>query len=239
MTFTAAETTDPLRSAGPSHPHPALHRRRVRRFGGRGNLRRPRPGVQHQLRHRRRRPEGRHRPRRRRGPRGVHQRPVAEDEAARAGPRPEQDRRRRRSPGGPPGRARNLRHRPADHPGHGPGAARGRELPLLRRPDRGPVRRRHEGPRRPDQLRQPQADRRRRAHHAVEHPVHARVLEARPGPRHRQHRGAQAGRVHPAVGLAVGRRSSRTPGCPTASSTWSTASARKPATPWSSTRTCR
>ncbi len=97
-----------------------------------------------------------------------------------------------------------LRHRPADHPGQGPGAARGGELPLLRGPDRGPVRRRHEGPRRPDQLRQPQADRRRRPHHPVEHPVHARVLEARPGAGHRQHRGAQAGRVHPALRLAVG-----------------------------------
>ena len=31
----------------------------------------------------------------------------------------------------------------------------------------------------PGELRQPQADRRRRAHHAVEHAVHARVVEAR------------------------------------------------------------
>ena len=76
-------------------------------------------------------------------------------------------------------------------------------------------------------------------HHAVEHPVHARVLEARPGPGHRQHRGPQAGRIHPALRLALGARSSRTPACPTACSTWSTASARKPATPWSSTRTSR
>ena len=91
----------------------------------------------------------------------------------------------------------------------------------------------------PDQLRQPQADRRRRPHHAVEHPVHARVVEARPRPGHRQHRGAQARRVHPALGVAVGRRSSRRPACPTACSTSSTASARKPATRWSSTRTCR
>ena len=71
----------------------------------------------------------------------------------------------------------------------------------------------------PDQLRQPQADRRRGAHHPVEHPVHARVVEARPRPRDRQHGRAQAGRVHPAVGIAVGRASSRRPGCRRASST--------------------
>ena len=64
------------------------------------------------------------------------------------------------------------------------------------------------------ELRQPQADRRRRADHAVEHAVHARVLEARTGARHGQHGRAQAGRVHAAVGVPVGRRSSRRPGLP-------------------------
>ena len=39
----------------------------------------------------------------------------------------------------------------------------------------------------------------------VEHPVHARVVEARPRAGHRQHGGAQARGVHAAVGLPVGR----------------------------------
>ena len=232
MTFTAPETTTHYVPQDlPTHIQHYINGEFVDSVGG-DDLRRPGPGVQHQLRHRRRRPEGRHRPRRRRRPRGVHQRPVAEDEAPRARPRPEQDRRRRRSPGGPPRRARNLRHRPADHPGQGPGAARGRELPLLRGPDRRPVRRRHEGPRRPDQLRQPQADRRRRA-------------SSRRGTRRScSSPGSSPPRWPPATPWCssrpssprsrprCGRRSSRTPACPTASSTWSTASARKPATRW-------
>ena len=94
--------------------------------------------------------------------------------------------------------------RPADHPGARPGPARGGELPLLRRPGRRPARRRLQGARHAAELRQPQADRRRRAHHPVEHAVHARVLEARPGARVRLHGRAQARRVHPAVGVAVG-----------------------------------
>ena len=60
---------------------------------------------------------------------------------------PEPDRRRRRGAGRPPGRARDLRHRPADHPGARPGAACRRELPLLRRPDRRPGRRHLQGAR--------------------------------------------------------------------------------------------
>ena len=95
--------------------------------------------------------------------RAFKRRPLAADEAARARPRAEPHRRRRRGAGCPPRRARDLRHRPADHPGARPGAARGRELPLLRRPDRRAGRRRLQGARPPAQLRQPQADRRRRA----------------------------------------------------------------------------
>ena len=53
------------------------------------DLRRARPGVQQTYATRRRRPEGRHRPRRRRGPRrAFDERPVAADAAARARPRP-------------------------------------------------------------------------------------------------------------------------------------------------------
>ncbi len=62
-----------------------------------------------------------------------------------------------------------------------------------------------QGARPADELRQPQADRRRRADHAVEHAVHAGVVEARPRAGDRQHGGAQARRVHAAVGIAVGR----------------------------------
>ena len=50
------------------------------------------------------------------------------------------------------------------------------------------------------QLRRAQAGRRGRADHAVEHPVHAGDLEARPGPGLRLHAGPQARRVDPAVG---------------------------------------
>ena len=120
-----------------------------------------------------------------------------------------------------------------------PGPPRGRELPLLRRPDRRPGRRRLQGARPPAQLRQPQADRRRRAHHAVEHAVHAGVLEARP----RRSRPATPSCSSPPSSPRSRRRcgpaSSRRPGCRRACSTSSTASARRPATPWSSTRTCR
>ena len=129
---------------------------------------------------------------------------VAPDAAARALPDPAPHRRHRGVAGRPARRARELRLGPADHAGARAGAARGRELPVLRRPDRGAGRRHLQGAGPPDQLREPQADRRRRAHHAVEHAVHARVVEARPRPRHRQHRRAQARRVHSALGVAVG-----------------------------------
>ena len=66
----------------------------------------------------------------------------------------------------------------------------------------------------------------------VEHAVHAGVMEARPGPGHRQHRRAEAGRVHPAVGVAVGRDLRGGRAARRASSTSSTDSARMPATRW-------
>ena len=158
--------------------------------------------------------------------------PVAADAAARALAHPAPHRRHRRVPRRPARRARVLRLRPADHPGARPGAPGGRELPLLRRPDRRAGRRHLQGARPPDQLRQPQADRRRRADHAVEHPVHARVVEARPGAGHRQHRRAQAGRVHAAVGVAVGGHLRGGRAARRACSTSSTGSARMPATRW-------
>ena len=130
--------------------------------------------------------------------------PVAEAAAASAVANPAQGRGPRRGAGQEARRAGDLGHGPADHPGTGPGAARGGELPLLRRPDRRPDRRHLQGPRPAGELRQPQAQGRRRADHPLEHPVHARVVEARPGAGHRQHRGSQAGRVHPAVGVALG-----------------------------------
>ena len=151
------------------------------------------------------RAEGGHRPRRRRRDARVPGGPVAADEAARARAHPEPDRRRGRGPGRAPRRTRDVRHRPADHAGARPGAARGRELPVLRRPDRRADRRRVQGPRLPAELRQPQADRRRRADHAVEHAVHAGELEARAGARVRLHGRAEARRVHSAVGEPVGR----------------------------------
>ncbi|VXB08871.1 hypothetical protein MICRO11B_160056 [Micrococcus luteus] len=125
--------------------------------------------------------------------------------AAPALPRAAPDRRHHGDPRRPAGRDGVLRHRPADQAGEGPGRPRRRELPLLRGPDRGPARRHLQGAGPPDQLREPQADRRRRPDHPVEHPVHAGVLEAGPGHRHRQLGGAQARRVHPALGLPVGR----------------------------------
>ena len=192
----------PGRSAG---AHPALHRRTLRRLGRRRCVRRARPRDQPDLSAGRRGQEGRHRPRRRRRPEGVHRRPVAADAAARAfaGAAPHRRHRgvARRAAGG----ARVLRLGAPDHAGARSGPPRGRELPLLRRPDRGPDRRRLQGARSPTELRQPQADRGRRAHHAVEHPLHARVVEARPRARHRQHRGAQARGVHAPVGIALGR----------------------------------
>ena len=158
--------------------------------------------------------------------------PVATDAAARAIPDPPPHRRHRRVPRRAARRARVVRLGAADHPGARPGAARGRELPLLRRPDRRAGRRRLQGARPAAELRQPQADRRRRPHHALEHAVHARVVEARPGARDRQHRRAQARRVHARCRRRCGRASSRRPGCRRASSTSSTDSARTPATPW-------
>ena len=217
---------------GTARPHPPLHRRRVRRLGRRRDVRRARPGVERDLRAGRGRPEGRHRPRRRRRPSRVHRRPVAAHAAARALARAAPDRRHRRVPRRAARRAGDVRHRPADHAGARPGAARRRELPVLRRPDRRAGRRHLQGARPPDQLRQPQADRRRRAHHAVEHAVHARVVEARPGARHRQHGRAEAGRVHAAVGVAVGGDLRGGRAARRACSTSSTGSARRRATRW-------
>ena len=73
--------------------------------------------------------------------------PVAADAAPGARPGAEPDRRLGRGAGRPARRAGVLRHRPADHPGARPGAARRRELPVLRRPDRRPGRRHLQGAR--------------------------------------------------------------------------------------------
>ena len=116
--------------------------------------------------------------------------------------------RRRRTPGAAaPHRRRHRgarrRNRLLRVHGHRPGAAlhvqggaaRCRELPLLRRP-------RARRPRRPgaaqpdaDERHDPRADRPGRDHHALEHALHAVDLEDRAGARRRLHRGPQAGRA--------------------------------------------
>ncbi len=63
---------DALHPEEPARPHPALHRRRLRRQRGGRHLRRARPGVERDLRAGGRRHEGRHRPGRRVGDEGVH-----------------------------------------------------------------------------------------------------------------------------------------------------------------------
>ena len=113
----------------------------------RRHVRRARPGDERDLPAGRGRQEGRHRPRRRRRAARVHRGAVAADAAARALARAAPHRRHRRVARRPARRARVLRLRPADHAGARPGAARGRELPLLRRPDRRAGRRRLQGAR--------------------------------------------------------------------------------------------
>ena len=175
------DRSDPRTSRRPARPHPALHRRRVRRLAStarpstcstRCPTRPTRTAAAGQ--------KARHRPRRRRRAARVHRRPVAADAAARA--------------------RRGSCNRIADVV-----EARDARLAELETFDTGlPItqalgqaQRAAENfrffadlivaqaddafkvPGAPAQLRQPQADRRRRADHAVEHPVHARVLEAR------------------------------------------------------------
>ena len=72
------------RARGSADPDPALHRRRTRRLRRRVDLRRARPGVEHDLPAGGRRQEGRHRPRGGRRAARVHRRAVAPD----APPRP-------------------------------------------------------------------------------------------------------------------------------------------------------
>ena len=179
---------------------------------------------------RRCRQEGRHRPRRRRSHPGIQGGPVAADAAARAISDPASHRRPRRAARCQAGRARILRLGSADHAGSRPGTPRSGELPVLRRPDRRAGRRHLQGSRPSDQLRQSQADRRRGAHHAVEHALHAGVVEARSRPGQRQHRRPEARRVHARCRHRCGPASSRRPACRRESSISSTVSARRPAT---------
>ncbi len=147
MTDTATATDGAPRARGPAHPHPALHRRRVRRQCRRRHVRRARPGDERDLPAGRGRQEGRHRPRRRRRPPRLHRRSLAPDAAPRALARAAPHRRHRRVARRAARRARELRLGPADHAGARSGAARRRELPLLRRPDRRAGRRRLQGAR--------------------------------------------------------------------------------------------
>ena len=97
---------------------------------------------------------------------------------------------------------------------HGPGPARRGELPVLRRRDRRAVRGRLPVPARPAQLRHPQADGRRRAHHAVEHAVHAGDVEARARRSPPAARSCSSPPSSRRCRRACGRRSSRRRACP-------------------------
>ncbi len=146
----------------------------------------------------------------------------AEETAASRGGRDRGPRRRHR-------RARMHRHRPGP-PLHGQGRdPGGRELPLLRR-------QMHRGPRRPQHAERgalehldPGADRPGRRDHAVEHAVHAVDLEDRAGAGRRLHGRAQAGGMVAGNRRPPGQSLRNRPACPTACSTPSMASARKPA----------
>ena len=127
--------------------------------------------------------------------------------------------------------ARGARHRQADEPGAQRHPGRRALLRVLRRRGR-------QGPRRADSLperlprrRPARAVRRDGAHPAVELPgADVRPL-GRAGAGDGQRRGAEAvgGRLPDAAGLQRDR--ARRPACPTARSTWSPASARRPARP--------
>ena len=117
-------------------------------------------------------------------------------------------------------RAGDLRHRPADHPGARPGPARRRELPVLRRPRSSP------SPTTPIKVPGAQINYVNRKPIGVaglitpwNTPFMLESLEARPRAGHRQHRRAEAGRVHAAVGRRCGPESSRRPACRRACST--------------------
>src|SRR5699024_10662347 len=70
---------------------------------------------------------------------------------------------------------------------------------------RAAARQRLQGARSSSKLRQPQTKRCCRADHPVEHTIHVGILETWSGHCHREHRGAQASRIHSAVGLPVAR----------------------------------
>ena len=142
--------------------------------------------------------------RRGRAPR-VHRRAVARPGGPPAGAGTEPDRGRHRAARRAHRRAGDLRHRPADHTGPRPGGTGGRELPLLRRHDRGPARGRVPDRHVAARLRDPQAGRRGRADHALEHPVHAGNLEARAEPGRRVPGDPQARGMVTAVGEPAAR----------------------------------
>ena len=132
----------------------------------------------------------------------------------------------------PAGRGRDLGQRQADPRDHRRRPAAGhRPLPLFRRLHPRPGRRHLRDRPRHRRLSLPRAAGRRRPDHPLELPAADGLLEAGPGHRRRQLRGAQARRTDPGLDPVLWAELSAT-SCRRACSTSSTATAWKPASRW-------